>query len=645
MKLLAANPAAAVIAADELPGKTNYLIGSDPKKWRTDVPNYAKVECRSVYPGIDLVYYGNQRELEYDFVVAPGAAPDAIQLDFQTDHGQSTPRNPLRIAENGDLVAPIEGGEVRVHKPVAYQLDAAKQKRYIAAGYALRPSGVLFALGAYDRTRPLVIDPVLGYSTYLGGANDENDESYGEIAVDLHGNAYVTGDTDSYNFPTKNPLQPAHAPTDDSDAFIAKLSADGSSLVYSTYLGGNGMDSPGAIAVDLAGNVYVAGNTLSTDYPVTPGAFQTTYKGTGVHLYGDGFVTKLNANGSSLVYSTYLGGSSDDYVDGIALDLAGFAYVTGTTSSGDFPSTPGAFQTKFGGNGAGSFGDAFVAKLNAKGTGLVYSSFLGGSDDDGALGIAIDVFGNAYVAGSTNSTNFPVTPGAVQTIFGTNWDGFVAKLNATGSKLIYSTYLGGSDYDQCGPVALDGFGNAYVVGNTFSTNFPVSAEAFQKVFHGSGPRVDGDGLVAKLNATGSKLIYSTYLGGSGDDYPTGLVVDFLGNAYVTGWTNSIDFPVTPGAFQTVFGGIGPTLYGDALLTVLNPEGSALRYSTYLGGTGDDRAAGIARDLAGNIYLSGATNSADFPVTPGAFQPIFGGSGSAPEKSGDAFVTKFNKDLF
>ncbi len=646
MKLLAANPASAVTATDELPGKTNYLIGNDPKKWRTNVPNYAKVECRSVYPGIDLVYYGNQRELEYDFVVAPGAAPDAIRLDFQTHRAESATPNPLRIAENGDLVAQIEGGEVRMHKPVAYQLDDAKQKRYITANYALGPSGVSFAVGAYDRSRPLVIDPVVGYSTYLGGSLNENDESGGAIAVDLQGNAYVTADTDSSDFPTKNPYQPAHAPDDDSDAYIAKISADGSSLIYSTYLGGTGGDEGLGIAVDLLGHAYVSGSTTSADFPVTPGAFQTTYKGKGPNLDGDGFVVKLSPNGSSLLYSTYLGGSSDDVAFSIKVDLGGFAYVAGWTASPDFPVTPGAVQTKFAGSGPLAAGDAFVTKLNATGTKLVYSTYLGGSNDDYAAGIAIDGLGNAYVAGVSASVDFPVTPGAYQTTFVPIYDGLVAKLNATGSKLIYSTYLSGSPAnDACNGLALDAFGNVYVSGDTLSANFPVSPEAFQKVYHGTGPLGYGDGFVTKLNAAGSKLLYSTYLGGSGDDLPLGIVVDFLGRAYVTGITNSTDYPVTPGAFQTVFGGSGPNQRGDALLTVLNTEASALLYSTYLGGSGDDPGFGIARDLAGNIYITGSTNSPNFYVTPNALQTIYGGAGSAPEMTGDAFVTKFNKDLF
>jgi len=646
MKLIAANPAAAASAADALPGKTNYLIGNDPQHWRTGIPNYAKVKFQAVYQGIDVVYYGNQQELEYDFVVGPGADPHAIKLGIRALDTASPSRAPLRIAENGDLVAPIGGGEVQLHKPVAYQVDGAGSKRYVAASYALGPRAVSFELGSYDRSRTLVIDPVVGYSTYLGGSLNENDESGGAIAVDFQGNAYVTGDTDSSDFPTKNPLHASHAAGDDSDVFVSKLSADGSKLVYSTYLGGTGGDQGYGIAVDLLGQAYIVGSTTSADFPVSPGAFQTTYKGTGKRLDGDAFVAKLSPSGTSLVYATYLGGSSDDGADAIAVDLSGFAYVAGWTSSGDFPVTAGAVQSLFGGSGQYGVGDAFVAKLNAKGSTLVYSTFLGGSNDDYVNSMAIDGLGDAVVAGGSASVNFPVTPGAYQTAFVPIFDGFVAKLNAAGTKLIYSTYLSGSPANDASiALALDGFGNAYVAGDTLSTNFPVSAEAFQKVYHGTGPLGTGDAFVTKLNTTGSKLLYSTYLGGSGDDLIDGLTVDFLGRVYLTGWTNSTDFPVTPGAFQTVFGGSGPNQQGDALLTVLNTEASALLYSTYFGGSGDDGAYGIARDLAGNIYITGHTNSANYYVTPGAFQTIYGGDGPAPEKTGDAFVTRFNRDLF
>jgi hypothetical protein len=643
MKLLDGNPAARLTAVEELPGKTNYLIGNDPKKWRTNVPNYKKVKRQDVYPGIDLVYYGNQQELEYDFTLAAGADPDAIRLSFGP--------HPLHIAGNGDLVVALEDTEeVRWHQPVAYQLDGASRKRFVPASYVLEAAktgpAVSFRLGAYDHNQPLVIDPTLAYSTFLGGAGDENDDSLPAIAVDLQGNAYVTGDTDSANFPLKNPFQSVHGSGYDSDAFVTKLSPDGSSLVYSTFLGGSGEDIGYSICVDLAGNVYLGGTTGSADFPVTPLAFQTTLKGVLTGGYGDGFVTKLSASGSSLVYSTYLGADGGvNYVDAIVVDRSGSAYAGGVTSSVGFPVTAGAFQTVFGGTGVKGFGDGFVSKLNPAGTALIYSTFLGGSGDEAVDGIDLDRLGNVYVAGSTSSANFPVTPNAVQTTFGgigpyNFGDGFVTKLNATGSALVYSTYLGGASDELCVAIKLDGFGNAHVDGWTLSSNFPVTPGAYQTVFHGSGALVYGDGYITKLNTTGTKLIYSTYLGGSGDDFLGALAVDLLGNAYLTGFTNSKDYPVTAGAFQPAFAGAGPVGIGDAILTVLNPFGSAIKYSTYFGGSGDDYGAGIALDLAGNIYFTGDTASADFHVTPGAFQTTFGGSG--PTGTGDAFVTKFTR---
>ena len=644
INLIGANPTARTAPAEELPGKTNYLLGNDPSKWRIGVPNYAKVKSEDVYPGIDLIYYGNQRELEYDFVVGPRADPSVIQVNFQAS--PATPDRP-HLAENGDLLVPVGRGEVRVRKPVAYQPQVDGGKRYISVSYVIGPRAISFRLGAYEQNHTLVIDPVVGYSTYLGGSLNENDESGGAIAVDLWGDAYVTGDTDSPDFPiTNGVVQPVHAQGADSDVFVAELSADGSSLVYSTFLGGTNDDAGLGIAVDLLGNAYIAGDTTSVDFPVTPGAFQTKYGGVGKNLNGDGFVAKLSPNGSALVYSTYLGGSSDDVANAIAVDLFGFAYIAGWTSSADFPVTPGAAQTKFGGSGQYAVGDAFVTKLNAQGAKEVYSTFLGGSDDDYAVAIAIDVFGNAFVAGATASVDFPVTPGAYQTKFVPKFDGLVAKLNPTGSKLIYSTYLSGDPAnDECLAIALDIFGNAYVAGDTTSPAFPVSSGAFQKAYHGSGPLGWGDGFVSKLNASGNELLYSTYLGGSGDDAVFAMVVDFFGRAYVTGFTTSTDFPITSGAFQTAFGGSGPNHFGDAVLTVLNTEASRLLYSTYFGGTGDEVGHGIARDWIGNIYITGSTSSPNLYVTPNAVQTKYGGTGPAPERTGDAFVVRFNHELF
>src|SRR5438093_239317 len=484
MIFIGANPEPSVVGAEELPGKANYFIGSDPANWRTDVPTYAKVRYKNVYPGIDLIYYGNQRQLEYDFVVSPGADPRRIRLGF---HGADK----LEVDAQGDLVLHTATGVIRQRKPVIYQ-EVEGARREIAGGYVLEGARrVGFRVAAYDAHRPLVIDPALFYSTYLGGS--DSDEGF-------------------------------------------------------------------AIAVDTAGNAYVTGSTFSIDFPTTQGAFQTTLVG----FHGVAFVTKLNSTGSGLVYSTYLGGAIADRGQAIAVDIAGNAYVTGLTFSKDFPTTPVAFQSTpnlLAGN------NAFVTKLNPLGSALVYSTYLGGDNDDQGLGIAVDAAGNAYVVGQTASSTFPTTPGAFQrTSGGGEAHVFVAKVNPLGSALVYSTYLGGSDHDEGFGIALDGLPspNAYVTGETRSTDFPIIPGAIQPTFAGG---TGFDVFVTKLDPTGSALIYSTYLGGPGDDYGNAIAVDALPNpnAYVTGVTASTTFPTTPGAFQTSFGGGPPDSPVDAFV--------------------------------------------------------------------------------
>jgi hypothetical protein len=385
-------------------------------------------------------------------------------------------------------------------------------------------------------------------------------------------------------------------------------------LIYSTYIGGSSWDQGNGIAVDGSGNAYVTGFTKSTDYDVTAGAFQTTGGGT----YYDVFVTKLNASGSGLVYSTYIGGSGDDEGYGIDIDGSGNAYVTGYTKSTDYDITAGAFQTTHGGNK-----DVFVTKLNASGSGLLYSTYIGGNDYENGYGIAIDGSGNAYVTGYTYSSDYDVTAGAFQTTYGGNIDVFVTKLNASGSGLLYSTYIGGSGEDRGYGIAVDGSGNAYVTGYTTSTNYDVTPGAFQTT-HGGGFY---DVFVTKLNASGSSLVYSTYIGGGVDDQGYGIAVDGSGNAYVTGWTESGDYDVTAGAFKTTKDG-----FYDVFVTKLNASGSSLVYSTYIGGSNRDFGYGIAVDGSGNAYVTGSTSSTDYDVTAGAFQTILGGGY-------DVFVTK------
>lgn len=605
IKPVGANPGATAIGVNELSDRSNYFVGKDPQHWHTNIPTYAAVKYEAVYPGIDLVYRGNQGQLEYDFRLAPNANPAQIELSFAGAGNVSLNRS-------GELVIELGGGQLIEHTPVAYQ-DIGGRRRSVSCRYVLRGSGrVGFKLSAYDTTKPLVIDPTLSYSTYLGGSGFDAGFA---VAVDHAGNAYITGTTESPNFPTTaGSFQTSFA--GNRDVFVTKLNAAGSSVVYSTYIGGTDFDEGGGIAVDSTGNAFVTGRTYSSDFPTTASAFQPTFGGT-----DDIFVSKLNAAGSALLYSTYVGGSDSDEGSDIAIDSSGNAYITGLTGSFDFPITANAFQkTPF----DGPF-DAFVSKLNPAGSALVYSSYLGGSEDDEAFGIAIDSSGNAYVTGLTGSLDFPTTPGAFQTKFGGSEDAFVSKVNASGSALLYSTYIGGSGGDDGFGIAVDTSGNAFVTGFTNSSDFPTTSGAFQTTLAGTGST-----FVSKLNSSGSALMYSSYLGGSGfDGGGRGIAVDAAGNGYVTGATSSSNFPISSDAFQTTFGGVE-----DAFVTEMNAAGSSLIYSTYLGGSGDDGGFYLTLDAAGNVYLAGLTGSSNFPTTIGALQPTPGGNS-------DAFVSKFS----
>ncbi|HEY0099618.1 MAG TPA: SBBP repeat-containing protein, partial [Pyrinomonadaceae bacterium] len=429
MKLVGADAGATVEGADELAGKVNYFKGDDPAKWRTNVPTFGRVRYKEVYPGIDVVYYGNQRQLEYDFVVAPGRDARAVSLEFAG-------ADKLEVDAGGDLLLTVGGEVVRQRKPVIYQEAAGGARREVEGGYVLQPRGrVGFHVGEYDAERPLVIDPILVYSTYLGGSGTDDGN---DIKVDSAGNAYICGNTSSTNFPTANAFQATFGGANfegGRDGFITKLNATGSGFIYSTYLGGSGDDRCNKIAVDSTGNAYVVGESISTNFP-RANAFQNTYGGG----LSDATITKLNANGDALVFSTYLGGSIFDAGNGIALDSSNNVYITGRTTSANFP-TANAIQAAQ----ASQSADAYVTKLNAAGNALVYSTYLGGSDGteggfDAGFSIAVDSAGGAYVTGQTRSTNFP-TVNAVQSTFGGGFpdgDAFVTKINAAGNAFAYS---------------------------------------------------------------------------------------------------------------------------------------------------------------------------------------------------------------
>lgn len=608
MTFAGGNPIPRVVGQEKLPGKANYFIGKDPAAWRVNVPTYARVRYDNLFPGIDLVYYGNQRALEYDFVVQPGADPTHIGLRFEG-------ADKIEVDAQGDLVLHAAAGAIRQRKPLIYQ-EVDGVRREISGGYVLAAKDTVgFEVAAYDATRPLVIDPVLFYSTFLGGSTDETGNA---IAVDSSGSAYVTGNTNSIDFPTTGGLQPVFGGS--SDAYVTKLNPTGSTLVYSTYLGGTGGDVGLGIVVDAAGSVYLTGNTSSSNFPATASAFDTTPNGS-----NDAFVAQLNSGGSALVYATYLGGTDFEGAIGIAVDLTGNAYVTGATQSLDFPTTLGAFDQIHAGEQ-----DAFVTKVSVSGSALVYSTYLAGNglfDNDAGISIAVDGTGFAYVAGVTTAADFPTTPLAFQTAYGGNDDVFVTKLNLAGSALVYSTYLGGTDFEGGGRMIIDVAGNAYVTGITASADFP-TMNPFQAALNG-----DFDAFVTRLNGNGSALVYSTYLGGTGDEEGLDIAVDTMGSTHIIGRTTSTtDFPIVPGAFQGAFGGGAD----DAFVTKLNPMGSGLVYSSYLGGSDEDANNGavtVDDDLVDPIaYVAGSTRSADFPTTLGAFQE------TAPDQ-GNAYVAQ------
>ena len=614
MQLAGSNPNSPSSGLEKLPAKSHYLMGSDPARWRTNVPHYRKVRYEEVYPGVDLVYYGRKGQFEYDLIVVPEANPEQITLGFQGIDA-------LEMDSNGDLRLHHPAGDLRLKKPYVYQeIDGVRQG--IAGRYVLTDDDqVGFHIASYDPSRPLVIDPVLSYSSYLGST--EQDAAMA-IAVDNDGNAYLTGATTSADFPTRSPLASDFVGGGffGSDGFVTKLSAAGTELLYSIYFGGSGDEIGLCIAVDAEGNAYVTGATSSSDFP-TAQPVQTAFGGGGENYGTDAFVLKLNPSGSGLVYSTYLGGADDDGGSGIAVDSDGSAYITGATASTDFP-TVEALQPANGG-GERFASDAFVAKLNAAGTALAYATYLGGSGDEADAGIAVDASGNAYITGLTYSTDFPVMNPMQDSNRGSA-DVFVAKLNPAGAGLLYSSYLGGQGDDFGLAIALDGEGSAYLTGLTgSSSDFPLLGAA-QPEF-GSEDGLGFDAFVMKVKADGSELIYSTYLGGSDAETGFGIAIDSEGNAYVSGETASTDFP-TMNAIQPTIGGLT-----DGFVAKLNPTGSSFDFSTYLGGSEDDFVGGVAVDPGGNSYVTGGSGSADAPATFGSFQTISRGGGA------DALVAK------
>ena len=590
-KFVGANPNPEIIAEGQMEYKCNYFLGNDPTKWHTDVPNYEAITLKDIYPGIDLKYSGGGNgQAGYEFIAAPGA--DIAQIKVAYEGAEET-----SLDDEGNLVVRTKWGDM-----IAAIGSGVSGTGLVSPRFALNSEHTLgFAADGQSLAQANSGTLELSYSTYLGG--EDSDFGYG-IAADGNGNAFVTGWAMSSYFPT---TPGAYDPTynDDYDAFVAKFSSTGA-LIYSTYLGGGSVDEGFGITVDGSGNAYVTGETYSSDFP-TQNAFQ------GNRGWGwDVFVIKLSSSGNSLIYGTYLSGGGNEAGFGIAVDGGGSAYVTGWTDFSNFP-TLNPYQGTF----QGGVRDAFVTRLSSSGNTLIYSTYLGGGDNDWGYSIAVDGSGNAYVTGVTNSSNFPTQDPFQSTLNGSS-DVFVTKLSSTGNSLIYSTYLGGGSDDEGQGIAVDGSGNAYVTGYTSSTDFP-TLNPYQTDQSGT------DAFVTKLSSSGNTLIYSTYLGGGNDDEGFGIAVDGSGNAYVTGDTYSFDFP-TLNPYQGTFQG-----YCDVFVTKLSSSGNSLIYCTYLGGASQDNGYGIAVNGSGYAYVTGYTGSSDFP-TLNPYQT---------SQEGDAFVTKLN----
>ena len=704
-QFLGSNPQAAMTGLEILPGKANYFIGDNPQDWLTGVPLFSRVQIGEIYPGVSLVYYADESaRLEYDIHLQPHVAPERILFRVEGADG-------VRVDAQGNLVLKIGGGEILQHKPVIYQAAGGRHE-HVDGGYRLAGNSTVgFRVGKRDETLPLVIDPSLSFSTYLGGMM--RDAGWG-IALDANNNIYVAGETVSVGLHTTNVLNVDftnaystvtrhYGGTNYSgsynkkfgDAFVAKFSSGGSNLDYLTYLGGRGDDGAFGIAVDPEGNAYVTGFTDSTNFPiVSPITNSTPLNSSQARLHGsnlnpfhaypvDAFVAKIGPNGTNLIYSTYLGGNWIDQGYKIAIDNLGNAYVTGFTESTNFPVTANAFQTNYHGND-----EVFVSKIAFDGTNtwLAYSTFLGGTNNERGQGIVVD--NNTYcacVVGYTASTNFPTTnaihfdgfvftntvvtktngirytnevvyPNFGETTY-TNlnnvtnrsfyFDAFVTEISADGSSLVFSSYLGGTNNDVALGVALDANANVYVTGYTESTNFPVTDYHTNFTFWVSRTNRSSDAFVTKLGPGGTNIIYSTTFGGSAQDQGMDIAVDGLGNAYIVGETASTNFLGT-NTFE--LGSLNLTnSAGDrkkigtnnVFVAEFNANASAVIYSTYLGGFGNDLGYAIKLDSLGNAYIVGQTSSTNFPTTTNAFQQSFGGMKS--RKYSDAFIAIISND--
>ena len=591
MALVDARPLPHAEGEQRRSGRYNYFIGNDPDRWVTNVPLYRSVVVNDIYPGVRIRHYLQDGKLRYDFIVAPGADPSQIAFRLEGTDG-------VWITEEGDLAFQTRFGEVRHGSLKAYQKVGDDLIEVACRMEKNKSGGVSFRMGAYDPSRPLIIDPALDYSTLIGGTN--NDRGY-VLVVDDQRQSYIVGKSHSANFPTTTgAYDETH--NGNADVVVSKLNAFGSGLIFSTFIGGSGYEDGYSIRIAHDNeHIVVAGGTYSSNFPTTSGAYDQTHNGS-----ADGFVLKLDSSGSTLVFSTFLGGSGYDWSYSTYMDFQHEdVYVTGDARSSNFPTTPGAYDVTHNGGG----GDVFVLKLDSTGSFLHYSTFIGGSNHEWGHFIQVDSFGRAYINGGSRSTNYPTTVNAYDKTHNGNYDAILSTLDSTGSHLLYSTYLGGSGYDWASKSKLTRSGGIYVTGETRSNNFPTTAGVYDPTYNGGS----GDIFAAKLDSTLSNLLASTFIGGSGKELSLSLEFDTLSNIYLSGETNSTNFPTTPGTYDSTHNGgyDGYILKMDSALTTL-------LYSSYIGGSSDETAHSVSIDSNDYLYLGGKTRSADFPVTNGAY---------------------------
>lgn len=621
--------------------KVSSFQGKDPSRWKSGIPTYELVNLGEVYKGIGLKLRAYANNVEKLFYVRPGANPEQIKirLDYIQPPGSPLEKGArwLSVNEHGELEAETELGAIIFTKPVAYQEIHGKRVE-IAVEYTIQKTEVKsqntdflavntkpeiqsskhvygFKVGDYDRTKELIIDPLLA-STFLGGSSLERINS---IAIDSGGNIYIAGDTISSDFPlTPGIFDASH--NGSFDVFVSKLDGALTTLLASTFLGGSEGDGGDSLVIDPNGNIYVSGSTNSSNFPITPGAFDTSFHGS-----SDVFVSKLDGTLTNLLASTYLGGFSRDSSDSLMVDPNGNVYVAGSTNSLNFPTTTGAFDTSLSGEG-----DVFISKLDGTLTTLLASTYLGGFAlvSEELSSTAIDSAGNIYVTGTTGSSDFPTTFGVFDTSHNGNFDVFVSRLNGELTSLLSSTFLGGFEADIASSLSINSEGNIYVTGLTSSSGFPVTSGAFDSSFNGGV----NDVFVSKLDGTLTSLLASTFLGGSDNDGSDSLIIDLQGDIYITGSTASLNFPTTPDAFDTSHNG-----FFDIFISKMDRTLTTLLTSTYLGGTSGDGDDSLVIDSQGNLYIAGSTGSSDFPITGGSFDTSFNGVA-------DAFISKFNNNL-